>query len=247
MGLFDSLRRLLGRGSTDAAIESWTIGNPGAQHPYGVGPTHPAAKYLEGMSFCATFQVRTPLRILKRHGKALPLGSELPNDFEPWMGIWIPKPRSFRELGIDLDEPDWDSTVASPAGPVKPSEYLPFLIAVRQAVEDSSGGLRGRLARLEAVSARPEFSRFVTAEGGVARLSDRLFPPFLSSIPSLPSNSRADLVKLGLSTAGALRAAPDHLLLTVKGIGPAKLEAIRERCAKYRGDPDAERLIDLAI
>ena len=247
MRLFDRLRRLLGHGSTDATIEKWAIGTPGAQHPYEVEPTHPAAKYLAGMSFCATFQVRTPLRILKRHGKALPLGSELPNDFDPWMGVWIPKPRVFRELGIDLDEPDWDSTVASPAGPVKPSEYLPFLIAVRQAVEDTSGGLDGRLARLEAVSARPEFSRFVAAEGGVAWLSNRLFPPFLSSIPGLPSNSRAELLKMGLATAGALRAAPDHLLLTVKGVGPTKLEAIRERCAEYRGDPDAERLIDLAI
>jgi hypothetical protein len=199
------------------------------------------------MSFLATFQVRTPLRIVKRYGQELPLGVELPSDFEPWMGIWIPKPKTFRQLGFDIDEADSDSMVASPAGPVKPSEYLPFLIAVREAVEESSGGLNGRLVRLEAVSARPEFSRFVAAEGGAAALCDRLFPPFLSSIPGLPSSSRVALKQLGLSTVAALRPAPDHVLLAVKGIGPAKLKAIRERCAEYCDDPAAERMIDLAV
>lgn len=243
--MFDRVRSLL-RSGPPPASESWTLGHSDARHPYEVPPGHPATRFIEGMSFLATFQVRTPLRILQRHGQELPLGAKLPNDFEPWMGIWIPKPKTFRQLGLDIDEPDSDSAVTSPAGPVKPSEYLPFLVAVREAVEDSSGGLGGRLARLVAVSARPEFSRFVAAEGGAAALRDRLFPPLLSCIPGLTSSSRATLEKLGLCTIAALRTASDQILLSVKGIGPAKLEAIRYYCAAYQGDPEAERLIDLA-
>ena len=245
MGLFDSIRRLLYGPSDPARAENWTIGNPEARHPYEVKPDHPAARYLAGMRFCATFQVRTPLRILKRHGQMLPLGVELPYDFERWMGIWVPESNFWADLGIEADEIP-ESEVASQVGPVKPSEYLPFLIAVREAVEDSTGGIGRRLARLEAVSSRLEFSRFVHAEGGATAMADRLFPSFLSSIPGLPSTSRATLNYLGLSTAATLRAAPDCELLEVTGIGHAKLKTIREFCSDYCGDPEAERLMNLA-
>lgn len=224
---------------------SWTIGNPGARHPYEVEPDHPAANMLGGMEFCATFQVRTPLRILQRHGQVLSLGSTLPDDFEPWMGIWIAKPKSWRELGIDADE--MEHVVASPAGPVTAAEYLPFLIAVRRAVEVAAGGTEGRIARLQAVCARPKFARYVAAEGGAAKLCDRFFPPVLSLIPGLPSGSQAALRERQLFTVAGLRNVSDDTLRAVKGIGPAKLTAIREFCAGYTGAPDAERAVDLTV
>lgn len=225
---------------------SWTIGNSAARHPYEVEANHPAADIIGGMEFCATFQVRTPLRILQRHGQVLPLGSTLPDDFEPWMGIWVAKPKSWRELGIDTDE--MEHRVASPAGPVTAAEYLPFLLAVRRAVEATAGGTEGRIARLQAVCARPKFARFVEAERH-ARVSiyDRFFPPILSLIPGLPSGSQEELTKLRLFTVAGLRGASDDALRAVKGIGPGKLKAIREFCAGYTGDPEAERAVDLAI
>lgn len=233
------------RQPTSNSEADWTIGNPAARHPYEVEPNHPAADVFGGMEFCATFQVRTPLRILQRHGQVVPLGSTLSDDFEPWMGIWIAKPKSWRELGIDADE--MQQLVASPAGPVTAAEYLPFLLAVRRGVEASAGGTVGRIARLQAVCARPKFARFVAAEGGAAKLCDRFFPPVLSLIPGLPSDSQKELRKLGLVTVADLRSASDGTLRAVKGIGPGKLNAIRKFCAAYAGDSKEERAVDLVI
>ena len=223
----------------------WTIGNSTARHPYEVEPNHPAANVIGGMEFCATFQVRTPLRILQRHGQLVPLGSTLADDFEPWMGIWIAKPKSWRELGIDAEE--IQQLVASPAGLVTATEYLPFLLAARRAVEASAGGTAGRIARLQTVCERPKFARYVAAEGGPAKLCDRFFPPILSLIPGLPSGSQQELGKLHYVTVAALRGASDEALRAVQGIGPGKLKAIREFCAKYIGDTEAERAVDLVF
>ena len=198
------------------------------------------------MEFLATFQVRTPLRILRRHGQVLPLGTSLPDDFERWMGIWVAKPKTFRELDIDIDEPEIEQVVASSAGPVKAADYLPFLVAIREAVEDAAEGLDGRIQRLREVCAQPEFARYVAAEDGADALCDRFLPTIVSLIPGLPSGARAALKGLGLSTVAALQSAPDSAYLEVSGIGPAKLKAIREFCAGYSGDPEAEHSAKLA-
>lgn len=246
--LLDSLLRPtrgseLGSGAepaSDPGSESWVIGNPEASHPYQIGPDHPAARFIAGMEFCATFQVRTPLRILRRHGQVLPLGVALPDDFEQWMGIWVPKPKS-------AGQRPYEGEIASPAGPVTAAEYVPFLIAVREAVEDTVGGIEGRMARLQAVCALPQFARFVAAECGArVPICDRFFPPVLSLVPGLPSSSQAQLRRLRLSTVGALRGAADNVLLAVKGVGQSKLKAIRVFCREYAGNPDAERMVDLA-
>lgn len=223
----------------------WTIGVPTARHPYEVEPNDPAADIIGAMEFCATFQVRTPLRILQRHGQLLPLGSTLSDDFESWMGIWTAKPKSWRELGINADE--MEHRVASPAGPVTAVEYLPFLLAVRRAVEATAGGTEGRIARLRAVCDRSKFARYVAAEGGTSKLCDRFFPPVLSLIPGLPSGSQDELRKLRFLTVADLRGASDDVLRAVKGIGPGKLKAIRKFCAEFTGDQEAERAVNLVI
>jgi hypothetical protein len=197
------------------------------------------------MEFCATFQVRTPLRILRRHGQVLPLGATLPDDFEQWMGIWVPKPKTFRDIGLDIDEPAIEHVFASTAGPVTSAEYLPFLFAVREAVEDASLGTKARIDRLRAVCAIPRFARYVVAEGGSDALCDRFFPPVLSLIHGLSRTSQAALKELGLFTIRALQAAPDDALLAVAGVGPAKLKAIREFCEGYGEDPEGERGVNL--
>jgi hypothetical protein len=253
VSLFATVRNaLFGKQSDDGKAQpigaddsGWTIGNPGARHPYEVTSDHPAARFIGAMPFCATFQTRTPLRILRRHGQVLPLGTTLPDDFDPWMGIWVPKPKTFGEIGIDIDEPELEQVVASPAGPVIAAEYLPFLMAVREAVEDTAGGTEARMERLRAVCGTAHFARYVAAEGGPDALCDRFFPPVLSLISGLPSASRAALRQLGLSSVQALRHTPDSELLAVCGIGPSKLKAIREFCGGYSDDPEAERRVDL--
>ena len=106
---------------------------------------------------------------------------------------------------------------------------------------------------------------FVVAKPGLARtdLHDGSSAPRLSNakvaamketvarcrriIPGLPSGSQQELGKLHYVTVAALRGASDEALRAVKGIGPGKLKAIREFCAKYTGDTEAERAVDLVF
>lgn len=249
MGIGDVLARMFGIRKPGAELEphngSWTIGRPDSRHPFQVGPDHPLAELLVGMEFHATFQTRTPLRILRRNGQVIPLDQPLPSDFAPWMGMWVPKARTWREIGVDRDEVDDDPVVASQAGPVPVSSILPFLIAVREAVEDESGGTANRVERLRAVCRRPEFTSFVSSHGGEENMCDHLFPPVLSMISGLSSAAKAELEELGLASVEALESASDDTLLAVSGVGPAKLRAIRRYCLGYVGDPKAVRLVNL--
>ena len=255
MRFFDSIARLLNWHRTPAtALElasegqtAWTIGQSTARNPFEVTLDHGAAHLIAGMEFHATFQTRTPLRILLRHGELLPLGSTLPDDFEPWMGIWFPKPKTFRSIGLDIDEPHFESLVASQAGPVTVAEYLPFLISIRRAIEGRSGGIEDRTLRLKAACEIPKYADYVQAEGGSSKLCDRFFPPTLSLIPGLSSKARAYLQQRGIRTVKTLQHASDGDLLKINGIGKAKLQAMRKFCFQYDGDIEAERVENFVI
>jgi hypothetical protein len=232
--------------------ENWVIGDPNARHPYAIAPDHPAAKRLfDALEFHPTFQLRTPKRILERNGTVIPLTDNPPSDFEPWMGVWFPidtGPNILAEMAPDA----WarmkaSRTVASDAGPVKPAEYLPFLIAFRTIVEDSSDTIAERIARVDALFQQPEWAGFVTALQGAERVCGWFFPTVLSRIAGLPHSSQDALSESGIRTIAALRASGDSDLLAIKGIGPAKLAAIRQYSDAFKGDPYAERLADLAL
>lgn len=180
-------------------------------------------------------QLRTPLRVLRRHGEIF---SDLPN--EPphiaramWEGIWTTKTRSFRELGIDLDEPP-PGEMASSIGPISADggDYLKFLIAVREIVE-SANSLDERIASLVSEVSKPQWAKFNHVRFHSAYdIADYFFPTFLSEIPRL-SRKTADLLRgLGLDTPDALANAHDDHLLAVSGVGPCILMEIRKRCTE---------------
>lgn len=225
----------------------WTIGNADARHPYKIDADHPAARHVEGMRFSATMQLRVPLRILRRHDTNAPLDADLPDDFEPWMGMWFPRPKSLDAVlgtnGIDA-KLEATRTFASPAGPVRAQDYLPFLITLREIIEDDNDSIAARMRRITLACERPGWERFVQAEGGAARINDRFFPPVLSLIPGLTAQARQGLRAAEKTTVAALNAAPDTELLAIEGIGPAKLAAIRSFCAGFDGDARTERIFD---
>jgi hypothetical protein len=138
--------------------ESMRLGNLDANHPYAVFTEDRRGDVISGMCFHATHQLRTPLRILQRNGQILPLGTDFPNDFEQWMGIWVPRTKTFRDLGLDIDEIP-PSKVASDIGPVNSIEYLPFLIAIREIVEDQSLIIADRKIGIKTVCRHPKFQK----------------------------------------------------------------------------------------
>lgn len=93
--------------------------------------------FLEGMQFSATLQIKTPIEVLNHHGEIFNgPPSQAPKYGSQADGIWTFKVKTYRELGIVVDEVDEaEFTHASDAGPIEPSRYLPFLIQFRSIVE----------------------------------------------------------------------------------------------------------------
>ena len=193
---------------------------------------------INGLEFFATHQLRTPLRILLRHG-------ELHRDIhspppviatERWQGGGVMHRKTWRESGVDIDE--MPSTFASEIGTVSSYEYLPFLIAVRSVVE-RDGRASVRHDQLHDELGKANWSAFVHKLGGREVVLNTFFPPFVDTIKGLPREAACSLRAKGLKTPAAIRDAGDAELLAIKGIGPAKLRLIRTACSEA-ADPDEE-------
>lgn len=200
------------------------------------------ADACKGMQFHATCQLRTPLRVLRRHGdQYLATDGKQPqiaHDLSE--GIWLPLTKMWKELsGVELTE--FTSSVASDVGPVMVADYLPFLIAFREAVE-AGGTIEQRIASLEAMGVDDRWGEYVRQHGGIDSVVARFFPVFVYTVPALISDAAEELSKLGLDTPNLLADAPDDTLLAVMGIGPAKLRAIRAYCQSVTDNRDACRV-----
>lgn len=206
---------------------------------------YPNSDIISGLKFCATMQLRTPLRVLLRHGEIF---SDLPN--EPpqiarsmWEGIWTTFGPSFRELGIELDEPS-PGHIASEIGPIPldGGDYLKFLIAVRRIVE-SVNLIDERIASLVNEVGQSQWSMFKHARfHGAYDIADCFFPLFVDAIPRLTRRAAEGLRRMGLDTPDALDGATDEQLLAVSGIGPRTLVEIRKKCAETTIDRDNTRV-----
>lgn len=197
---------------------------------------------ISGLEFNATMQLRTPLRVLEWHGRThSDIDSPPPQVAkEMWEGFWIGKTKTFRELGIDIDEPS-ASTMASDIGQVIDSEYLPFLIAVRKAVEMQES-IDGRIAQLRNMPMPKEWKDYVDRHGGIEKIIDYFFPLFVNTIPKTGASIASELLKLKLDTPNLIANTPDATLLGIKGIGEAKLNTLRDYCATIESNRDSTRL-----
>ena len=198
---------------------------------------------VKGYRFHATLQLRTPLRVLSRHGQTHSLYGAPPKIAqEQWEGAWLPITKSFEELVGGHGRADEDvqffrrldsamarpSTVASDVGPVLADSYLPFLVAVRKIVE-ANDSIENRIVALRDMEVPPEWKGFLRKHGGKTGLVDKFFPYFMKLGPRL-------------NTPNRIASASDEALLAIKGVGPAKLAAIRERCASVVIGRDSERI-----
>lgn len=201
----------------------------------------PLGDISRGWVFGATIQMRTPLRVLLRHGEIHEgLSDPPPIAKSRWEGFWMPRLKTFREMGIDLNELSFESTMASDVGqiPTDGGAYLKLLIGLREVVESESPVEQRRQA-LRGELRKPEWAEYCARLGGKQTMCDRFFPPFIEIIEGLSEPIVEALWKAGLTTPSALEAATDGDLLAVHGIGPAKLKAIRAACLKAQ-HPDCE-------
>lgn len=193
------------------------------------------------LEFHATLQFRTPLRILSKHGARHKDPNRPPPDYakEMWEGIWVPVTKTWRELGFDIDEIEFTS--ASNIGLIKRSEYLPFLIALREAVEMDES-IDERVTKLQETLSDKRWDYFKTKHGGADKLVNEFFPRFIETIPKLNYETINELASLKIDTPNQIANTPDDLMLKIKGIGKAKLNTIRDYCVSISEDRDSIRL-----
>ena len=197
---------------------------------------------IKGMEFCATMQLRTPLRVLLRHGEIHSnMSAEPPNIAkEMWEGIWIHQLKTWREMGINMDEMP-ESTMASDIGDVQEEDYLPFLITVRKIVE-SNESIEDRIRILREYPMIGEWLTCVESHDGIDNIIDELFPRFIKMIPKINHAEALGLIRLGLITPNLIAAARDETILGIKGIGKEKVKALREYCNAIYSNRDDERI-----
>lgn len=202
------------------------------------------ADECRGFEFSATLQLRTPLRVLLRHGEFYPKNDGLQPKItkEPWEGIWLAALETFEEavcgshstadsielfrrLDVELAA---GRTVASHIGPIRPRDYLPFLIAIRNIVEQNDL-IENRICKLRETLSVCDWQEFVDIHGGTEKIVEYFFPKFMN-------------LAAGLDTPNRVADASDEKLLGIKGVGRVKLKAIREFCASITENRDKDRL-----
>ncbi|MHB8100527.1 MAG: helix-hairpin-helix domain-containing protein [Sulfuricurvum sp.] len=183
---------------------------------------------INSLEFSATLQLRTPLEVLKRHGEIFS-GHGAPPQYakEEWHGIWLPKTKTFRELGIDVNEMD-EGSCASDAGSVKASEYLPFLLKFREIVEKTLS-VDEKIVSLEHLSKQDEnFKVFWNKHKAIdADFPHSFFYKQLATIDGIGHKMAKALYENGFKSVSEIQNATDEELLSVKGVGKSLLVKIR--------------------
>lgn len=197
---------------------------------------------VDGWQFVATLQLRTPLSVLSRHGEKR--GTDTPLDQVKMAdGIWSPTTKGWEHVGIPSFAP---VEMAAEIGPVAADggSFLKFLIAVRTVVERESA-VEARMIELRSELDRAQWHEFVTLYGGAEAIVARFFPAFVDTIPGLSASAARLLANQGLTTPQRISATSDAELLSVKGLGPAKLATIRTACreASNRESAFVDRVI----
>lgn len=214
------LKRLFG-GSTAAPS------NVGQRTDIAKGFDSSMLSVVEGWRFCATIQLRTPLRILKRDREVSKGLAEPPEiTRELWEGIWLPVPRA-----LDVLPAFQGSTRSSDIGPIPSNggDYLKFLLHIREIVEAPTS-VESRRSKLRGVDLPPEWKSFSESHGGLSAICDYFFPPFTGSIKGLQAQTLRALEANGWKTPQVIASLSNAELLAVKGIGPSKIKAIRIAC-----------------
>jgi hypothetical protein len=181
---------------------------------------------VDGCRFFATLQIRTPLSALTRAGETFNgPPSEAPVYCTPEHGIWL------------LDAPDvlgmGETECASDIGPVKPSQYLPFLKAFRQIVE-SELDHQTKLTQLNALSTASKRYEEIwkILERNYDNFPHSFFYRELQVLPGVGLKTARVIYEAGFTSMDKVREATDAQLQELPGVGKGLIGKIRDYFAK---------------
>jgi hypothetical protein len=175
---------------------------------------------LTGYVFLANLILRTPLCVLRHHGefhKGPP--SKLPSIGSQGDGMWIHKTRTWRSLGVDIDEMK-PCMSSSSVGPVDSSKFLPFLISFREIVESSSLVFDKIKAINDLCCSNELYSEYAkTLKNNISDFPESFFYNKLTEIPGVGLKTAKVLFEKGFYTIDDIKSADVNLILEIPGIG----------------------------
>lgn len=194
---------------------------------------------LEGWEYSATLSLDTPLEALEHDGEVRKTSRRnLPDYGGPAAGVWLPKTRSFQDLGIDAPEFE-NGERASEIGyaPADGGTFLEFLKDFRRIVE----GRRTVPDKIEAIrnlreeneSYRKHYDKL---EDGFA---EKFFAKKFCEINGVGEATALELFRNGFQSLQELCGAEDEAILNVPGIGEGTLRSIRSHCEAKKGIKNA--------
>lgn len=172
------------------------------------------AEVMDGWTFVATMNTRTPLEWLLRHGE----GTNEPGPYPPEYGYWSPTTKSWAELGLENMADPAPTTMASQIGqiPRDGGDFLPFLIEYRQIVELG----QSRKEMLKALDALGTKNRTIARKLG-GKLSRQFVETELLTLPGCGKVTAQRLYDGKFRSADEVRAASIERLTAIPGIGKA--------------------------
>ncbi|MCK9200571.1 MAG: helix-hairpin-helix domain-containing protein [Gallionella sp.] len=191
---------------------------------------------LEGVEFVATLHVTTPYSVLIHHGDVFAgPPSKVPQYGDQSQGIWAPKTKSWKSLGIDLPELP-PSQHATDIGPQHPETYLPFLLDFRRIFESDHKD-EVKLGELHTLAAQtPEYSAFWK------RLADtyedfprNLFYRSFLTLPGVGRKTARALYESGFRSVEQIQHAELSELQKVQGVGPGLAKKLAATIAQQDG------------
>lgn len=186
---------------------------------------------IKGLTFYATLNIRTPLSVLIHHAETFsgPL-DEIPRYGTEADGIWLPVTKTWRELGINMDEMS-EVEAASDVGPIEASEYIPFLIDFRKIVEGQDS-IDVKMANIKKLCrGNKQYQKYFNLLNKSNEHSGNFPASFFynqfTAIPGIGAKSAKPLFEAGIKTYDDLKNADDKTLLAVPGIGLATIKKVR--------------------
>jgi hypothetical protein len=187
---------------------------------------------LKGLTFHATLLLRTPLSVLIHHGEIFSgPPSKAPQYGTEADGIWLYKTKTFREIGVNIDEISIGES-ASDVGPVIASEYIPFLIEFRKIVEGQES-VDAKIANIRKLcESNKQYQKYFRLLNNFYKYKGDFPASFFYNqftvIPGVGTKSAKAIFEAGIKTCDDLKDAYDEILLAIPGIGPAAIKRIRE-------------------
>jgi len=183
---------------------------------------------LAGSEFFASLRILTPLSVLDHHGELFKGPQDkAPSYASPADGLWIPKTKTWEELGFDLEEMP-QGQCASDIGPVLPEEYLPFLKAFRRIVE-SNKSVEQKISLIRDLQNNSEnfkgiFKRLGDSYG---EFPENYFYLQLMKLPGVGKTTARNLFRHHYHSIDQVLAASEEELTQIPGIGKNTARKLR--------------------